>query len=250
VLLGDANAGFVLADLSKLLEPHEELLDPVKMKRVVFRSESVGRVKDLTGFRKSHSLPDRANDWARKYVNRIAATDIKSDLDSMFDMIREQFGYKRKELDVSAERDGLGFIRTPEFEYTISLSVNADDPTEVKWRREVGRLSGPEFVRSPGFQTVFGSIFDRLVFEFADPVDVADFVDRIEENPLEGVKVSVESDANAAEIVMQGFGGKITVDPEAVIIQGQAGNPASLLEQFLVFLRKFNGIGETKALME
>ena len=107
-------------------------------------------MKDLAGYRKSHTLPDRANDWARKYVNRIAAADIKADLDNMFDMVREQFGYKRKDLDVSAERDGLGFIRTPDFEYTVSLEVNPDEPTEVIWRREIGRLSGPEFVRSEG----------------------------------------------------------------------------------------------------
>ncbi len=249
-LIGEANAEFVIADLSTTLEPGGELLDPGRMKRVVFRAESVGRVKDLSGYRKSHSLPDRANEWARKYVNRVAAQDIKSDLDTMFEMIREQFGYKRKDLDVSAERDGMGFIRTPEFEYTISLTVNEDDPTEVNWQREVSRISGSEFVRSAGFQSVFATIFDRLVFEFIEPVDVADFVDKIEENPIEGVKVSVASDANTAEVNLQGFSGKITVEPEAVVIQGQPGNPASLLEQFLAFLRKFNGIGEAKALTE
>ena len=144
VLFGEANAGIVVADLGKLLGPGGELLDPGRMKRVVFRAESAGRVKDLAGFRKTHTLPDRANEWARKYVNRIAAADIKADLDNIFDMVREQFGYKRKDLDVSAERDGLGFIRTPDFEYTVTLAVNPDEPTDVIWRREIGRLSGPE----------------------------------------------------------------------------------------------------------
>lgn len=249
VLFGEANAGVVVADLSKLLGASGDLLDPGRMKRVVFRAESAGRVKDLAGFRKTHTLPDRANEWARKYVNRIAAADIKADLDNVFDMVREQFGYKRKDLDVSAERDGLGFIRTPDFEYTVSLAVNPDEPTDVIWRREIGRLSGPEFVRSEGFQAVFGSMFDRLVFEFAIPVDVAELVDRIEDSPPEGVKVGVASDANAAEIALVGFAGKVTVTPDAVTIQGRPGDSASLLEQFLTFLRKFTGLGEPKALM-
>ena len=248
-LFGQANAAMAIADLSKLIEPNGELLNPGRMKRVAFRGETVARVKDLAGYRKSHSIPDRANEWARKYVNRIAAEDIKADLDAMFDMVREQFAYKRKDLDVSAERDGTGFIRTPEFEYTVSLIVNPEDPSEVSWRREVGRLSGPEFVRSQSFQAVFGSLFDRLVFEFIEPIDVADFVDRIEDNPPEGVKLVVASDANAAEIALQGFEGKITLVPSSVIIHGQTGKTTSLLEQFLVFLRKFSGLGETKALM-
>jgi hypothetical protein len=248
VLLGESRAEQVVADLGKLLGPGGELLDPTRMKRVVFRSETPGKIKDLGGYRKTHTLPERANEWARKYVARVAATDIKADLDNVFDMVREQFGYKRKDLDVSAERDGMGFIRTPDFEYTVSVAVNPDEPTEAVWRREVGRLSGPEFVRSDGFKAVFGGLFDRLVFEFAIPVDVADFVDRIEDRPPEGVKVGVASDANHAEIVLAGFAGKVTVTPESVVIQGRPGSSASLLEQFLAFLRKFSGLGEPKAL--
>jgi len=248
VLYGEANAEAVVADLGQLLGPGGDLLDPSRMKRVAFRSESPGKVKDLAGFRKSNTVPDRANEWARKYVNRLAAADIKADLDNTFDMVREQFGYKRKDLDVSAERDGMGYIRTPDFEYTVSVHVNPDEPSEVVWRREVGRLSGPEFVRSEGFRAVFGGMFDRLVFEFARPVDVADFVDQIEDAPPEGVKVSVASDANEAAVALAGFAGKVTVTPESVVIQGKGGDSAGLLDQFLAFLRKFAGLGEAKAL--
>ncbi len=247
-LFGEGNAALTVAELGKLLGPGGELLDPGRMKRVAFRSETPGKIKDLAGYRKTHSLPERANEWARKYVARIAAADIKADLDNTFDMVREQFGYKRKDLDVSAERDGMGYIRTPDFEYTVSLSVDPDEPAQVIWRREIGRLSGPEFVRSEGFQSVFGGMFDRLVFEFASPVDVAEFVDRIEDSPPEGVKVGVASDANEAEIALAGFAGKVTVRPESVVIQGRPGSSANLLEQFLAFLRKFTGLGEAKAL--
>jgi hypothetical protein len=246
-LYGEANAEAVVVELGNL-SSGGDLLDPGRLKRVVFRAESSGRVKDLTGYRKSHTLPERANDWARKYVNRIATADIKADLDNTFDMVREEFGYKRKDLDVSAERDGVGFIRTPDFEYTVSVSVNPDEPQDVIWRREIGRLSGADFVRSEGFRNVFGSMFNKLVFEFTAAVDVAEFVDRIEDSPPEGVKVTVASDSGAAVVALAGFAGRVSVTREAVTIEGQTGNPASLLEQFLVFLRKFSGLGEPKAL--
>ena len=174
--------------------------------------------------------------------------DIKADLDQTFDAVRESFTYKRKDLDVSAERDGLGFLRTPDFEYTVTVEVNPDDPTEVLWRREIGRLGDPGFVRSEGFVNVFGGRFDRLVFEFAAPVDVAEFVDRIEDSPPEGVKVSVGSVADAAELRLAGFAGRVTVTRTAVTIEGRPGAGASLLDQFLTFLRTFRGFGEPKAL--
>ncbi|MBX9627572.1 MAG: hypothetical protein K2X82_27475 [Gemmataceae bacterium] len=248
LLFGEGHAGAVVADLAGLIGPGGDLLDPTRMRRVVFRAESRGRVKDLAGFHKTHSVPDRANEWARKYVNRVAQPDIKADLDNVFDAVREQFGYKRKDLDVSAERDGLGFVRTPDFEYTLTVHVDPDDPAEVIWRREVGRLSDPGFVRSEGFAAIFGTLFDKLVFEFAVPVDVAEFVDRIEEDPPEGVKVSVASGAEAAAVKLAGFGGRITVTRTAVEIEGRAGATAGLLDQFLAFLRKFSGVGEPKAL--
>ncbi|MFO0825096.1 MAG: hypothetical protein U0792_18570 [Gemmataceae bacterium] len=91
-------------------------------------------------------------------------------------------------------------------------------------------------------------MFDRLVFEFAQPVDVADFVDQLEDAPPEGVKVAVASDANVAEIALAGFSGKVTITPESVVIQGRRGSATSLLEQFLAFLRKFAGLGEPRAL--
>ncbi|MBY0457452.1 MAG: hypothetical protein K2V38_08965, partial [Gemmataceae bacterium] len=247
-LYGSANGSAVVAELEKVLGPGADLLDPTRMKRVVFRAEAVSEVKNLHGYRKGSTVPDRANEWARKYVNRLAAGDIKLDLDNTFDMVREAFGYKRKDLDVSAERDGVGYIRTPDFEYTVTVSVNEADPSEVVWRREVGRLSGPDFVRGQGFREVFGTMFDKLVFEFGGPVDVAEFVDRIEDSPPEGVKVSVASDSGAAVVALAGFAGRISVTREAVTIEGQPGNPSSLLEQFLVFLRKFGSLGEPKAL--
>lgn len=248
LLFGEAHVDNAVADLGTLLGSGGDLLDPARMKRVVFRSESPGRVKELSGFRKSHALPERANDWARKFVNRIAQPDIKADLDSTFEMLREAFNYKRKDLDVSAERDGLGFIRTPDFEYTVAVEVNATDPTEVIWRREVGRLRDPELVRSEAFGNVFGTTFTTLVFEFAVPVDVAEFVDRIEDSPPEGVKVSVASGSDAAEVKLAGFTGNVTVTPHALEITGRTGSSAGLLDQFLNFLRKFAGLGEPRAL--
>jgi hypothetical protein len=248
LLFGTRNAGAVVAELAEVLGPPADVLDPARMSRVVFRSESAGKVKDLAGYRKSHGLPERANEWARKFVNRIAQPDLKADLDTMFDMIRESFRYKRKDVEVSAERDGFGVIRTPDFEYTVSVEVNAEDPSAVIWRREVGRLSDPDFVRSDGFNAVFRTSFDKLAFEFAEPVDVAAFVDRIEDKPPPGVSVQVASDSDAAEVKLAGHTGRIAVTRDAVVIEGRTGSRAGLLDQFLAFLRTFRDLGLPKSL--
>lgn len=237
-LYGAQNAAAVVADLGQL-GAASKLLDASRLRRVVFRSERPGKIRDLAGFRKSHSLPERANEWARKFVNRIAQADIKADLDDTFERIREEFHYKRKDVEVSRERDGVGFIRTPDFEYTVTVAVNPDSPTEVVWRRELSRLADPGLVRRDCFVHVFGATFDRLAFEFLEPLEVAAFVDRIEEHPPRGVKVFVASGSDAAEITVAGFRGRISLTRDALSIEGRGGPVAGLLDQFLNFLNRF-----------
>lgn len=250
VLFGEANAAVVVTDLSHLSKPTDaELLDPARLKRIVFRAETSGRIKDLAGFRKSHALPDRANDYAKKFLARTAMPDIQADLDATFDAIRDAFGYRRKDLDVSAERDGHGFLRAPDFDYSVSASIDPDDPSKLIWRREIGRLHDADFIRGEAFTRVFGRAFDRLVFEFAVPVDVAAFVDRIEDNTPEGIKVSAGSSGDTCEIAIEGFVGKVMIERRSLTIEGRSANSSGLLDQFLAFLAKFGPLGESKALV-
>ncbi|MBA2227329.1 MAG: hypothetical protein WHU94_07090 [Thermogemmata sp.] len=216
-----------------------EWLSPSRLQRVIFRSEIAGRLKDLSGFRKSYTVPERANESARKFVQRIGHSDLKADLDQMYERIREQFGYKRKEMEAVCETTGSGTIRTPDFEYTVLLELDESNPSQVIWRREVGQLSSVELVRQAAFRQVFGAVLDRLVFEFREPLDVAAYVDRWESEAPPGTKVRVNSEATQAEITLSGVAGRICVTATSVTIFGRPGDPTTLLEQFLAFLGKY-----------
>lgn len=248
-LLGDANAGFVLAALGRpAADLGAILLDPARLKRVAFRADSTGRFKDLSAYRKSFQIPDNAGPSAKRFVAKLAQTDLRADVDAVFDAAREHLGYKRKDIEVTAGQDGYGFVRGPDFEYTVSASLNPADPTEVLWRREVGAFADPGFVRSPGFDAVFGKLFDQLAFEFAAPVDVSALVDRLEDHPPAGVKVAVASDGKSCDLTLTGFAGRVTVDRTTLVVRGRAGNSAGLLDQFLAFLRTVGPLGEPPAL--
>src|SRR5258708_36761382 len=107
-----------------------------ELKRIAFRVESAGRVKNLRGFVKGHSIPDRDSASARKFIVRIAEDDVKADIDETYQSIRESFGFKRRQLEASIE-DGAGVIRTPRFDYSVSVHLETDKPAAVLWRREI-----------------------------------------------------------------------------------------------------------------
>lgn len=245
-LFGDDTA--VLADLSRAADLGDGLLDPARLKRVMFRADSRGRVKDLTDWRKTFTVPDAASARNKKFVQRVATPDLKADLDAVYAACREHLGLKRKDLELTAGDDGFGSLRTPDFEYTVAVGLDPDEPDLVTWRREVGGFTDPGFVTSDGFDAVFGKLFDELAFEFAAPVDVERLIDRLEDRPPKGLKVQAASDASTCEVTLAGFIGRVTVSRHSLAVRGRPGDSAGLLEQFLRFLRAVGPLGEPAAL--
>ena len=233
----------VLAELGPLLDQEQATADPrlQPLTRASLRSEMTARVKSLTGFRKFHRLPDRVSPSARKFVSDLAADDVKADVDRVYAAAREHLGYKRRDVEGSADR-GSGVVRTPDFEYSVSIDLSDDDPTTVVWRRQVAGIGNPAVVLGKPFQQVFGGTFDTLVFEFTRPFDLEAWVDRIEEAMPPGVKLRCASDCSTCDVMVAGFAGVIRVHRDRVEVQGQkAPGSQGLVEAFLRFQDVFSG---------
>ncbi len=219
------------------------------LKRVVFRAQTTSRVKDLRGFLKGHVVPDRANARAQKFIARLTADDIKADVDDTYQALRESFAFRRKQLESSVDDDGSGFIHTPLFDYVVHAMLDPDEPSLVIWRREVAKLTDPNIVRSPRFLAVFGTIFHTLVFDFAEPMDLTELVDHLEEQEVPGVTIRFTSDVSSCDISMKGFRGGIHITPTSLTIEGRnAPTASSLFDQFLDFLERFPRATELPAL--
>jgi hypothetical protein len=241
-----------LADVAEAMPDEQAVADPrlMPLKRGVLRGETRQRVKSLGGYRKFHRLPDRINDSSRRFVGELAAPDIQSDVDQFYASIRELLGYKRRDVEGSADR-GSGFVRTPDFEYSVSVDLAEDDPTVAVLRREVGGIQNPEVVLSGPFQQVFGDQFDTLVFEFLRPFDLEAWIDRIEEQMPEGVKLRCAPDASSVEVTLPGVAGLVRLLRDRVEVQatGPRGpSSRSLVDAFLAFQDHFHGRSDLQEL--
>jgi hypothetical protein len=245
-LLGAQNASEPLADYSSRLggDVGGLLRDPARLLRVAFRTETQTRIKDLSQFRKGFQIPDSPSPSSRKFIAKLASADVKSDIDMTYEAIREAFGYKRKDLDATTGTDGIGQIRTPDFEYTVTAALDTEDPSRVKWTRELSRLSDIGFVRTSGFETVFGKAFDQFLFSFAQPIDLEKLIDRLEDQPIRGLKLSTSSDGDSVDLLLTGFTGRLTVNRFSIIVRGRSGPTTGLLDLFLAFLTHVGPLGE------
>ena len=87
------------------------------------------------------------------------------------------------------------------------------------------------------------------MFEFTGPFDIEGWVDRVEEEAPEGVKLQCASDCSSCEITAAGFPGVIRLRPDRVEIHGrQSLRSAELAEALLRFQDLFGGTGELHAL--
>jgi hypothetical protein len=239
----------VIADLN-LAQGEQATADPrlQPLKRGALRSENTTRVKSLTGYRKFHRLPDHVAPAGHKFVAELAAEELKADVDAYYAAVREHLGYKRRDVEASVDR-GSGFVRTPDFEYSVSVAMAADDPATAVWRREVAGIRTPEVVLGAGFGRVFGELFDTLVFEFVEPLDLEAWIDRVEDDMPEGVKLRCASDCSSCEVSVAGFAGVIRLRRDRVEVQGgRAPTSKGLVEAFLHFQDLFAGQHDVQAL--
>src|SRR5947209_5591533 len=163
--------------------------------RVVLWSETRVRVKDLPGFRKTHTVPDRLNAATARFLATVAADDMKADRDAVYAAVRQHFGLKRRQVAAGAAEGGVS-VRTPDFEYTCEVTLAADDPARAVWRRQVVPLRGLDVLRQPEFHAAFGPLLTTLSFEYADPLDVEGLVDAIEDDAPPGVAVRCAADGS------------------------------------------------------
>jgi hypothetical protein len=223
-------------------KPSAAKLDLKKLKRICFRGEARDRVKNLAGFQKNFKLPEAATPSAQKWINRLAADNLKIIVEDTYNALREQLGFKRKDLESTIGAEGLAFIRTPSFDFTVSVSIDPGDPTSVIWRREVSRLTDADMLTNEGFREIFAGKLETLQFEFDKPIDVEALVDRIEADLPPGVSVRVASDGTSCDVTVKGFAGRVHVERKTLRVEGPPGlSPASLVEQFFAFQARFGG---------
>ena len=203
--------------------------------RIRFEGISRSKVKDLAGYRKTFQMPDRVTPRANQFFGRVANPEIKADLDERHAGIIEAFSYRRKDVSRSQE-DGSGSIRTPDFEYLLSVELDPEQPGLLMWRRAVGQIIDPSLVRSPAFQDAFGPIADRLIFDFDKPTDVPAFIERYEDRPLPGSRMTADPDGGWCEIHLGPSAGSIRVDADRLTVRGKLGHTDDLLAALFRFM--------------
>lgn len=203
---------------------------------VTIVGQRIDRVRNLAGFKISHRVPAEVNDFSKAFVARIAADQIDADLGEIYDELRTQFRFKRTDMMVSTPADGRGSIATPYFEYSVIVSLNSHDPSQVIWQRQVSEIREPGQVLAEPFAAVFGSMFNTVELAPPKPVDLEAFIDRVEDLASEQVTLSYDKDATWCRVSVAGIAGEMEITARTLsLVQRNPKSPGILLQSFLDF---------------
>ena len=231
---------------TKQLSDHNPLMDSSAEQRVTnvaLVSEQRQRVRDLSGFRKAHSVPFANTDRTQSFVGRIAFDEIGEDLEARFHEFRKNFRFKRSELIVAEPQDGEGAITTPWFEYRITITHDPNSPSEVTWRRQITQFHDPVPLLSPEFATVFGTVFDTVEFEPQEPIHIEAFIDSIEDRDDDTIKLEFDRQSTWCELTTVLIPGRLLVETDCVaFVTNEPQLPARLLNAFFQFRTQLTGL--------
>lgn len=238
-MIGSSAKEFLLADLTDLFNRRSDGLstnDRQVMNASLLRRRA-GQIRNLSGFKKSHKVPDDVTDRAIAFVASISGAEVQEDLEEKFASLKKAFKFKRKELSIANEDDGTGTIVTPYFNYSISISLDPEDSSGVVWEWAVDAIKEPDKIFSDEFSDVFGREFDTV--EFSMPIDVEEFIDQVEELDADDIEIAYDMDATSCSLTVEGVDGKIEVTSETLaMVNSSPTTPRLMLESFFQIQRK------------
>ena len=202
-------------------------------------SEKEGLVRNLAGFKKTHRIPESTSPRDATFISNIAAPQIDNELEAVFRALRENYGFKRKEIDVTGPEEGFGAITTPQFSFSISIAQHPQQPGTFQERQVVSEISNPEESLGESFESVFGNRFFTLEVVAKQNFDIEGIVDRAEDGNSSVGTIEYDRNATWCQIVMGGIQVYVTEDTVKIVDVQRTHKTKDLFAAFATVQQQF-----------
>ena len=237
---GREQSPWVLADDAQPLLPSSAIAAaPTDAKPplagVLFFSERELPVKGLGGFRKGmHSVPTDTFPSSRAWVGRLAEPDLAQELEATLPRLRQNLGYKRRDVRADGPAAGAASILTPDFAFHLTATQHAERPSFAVLRRTLSEVRTPDVLNAPGFAAAFPAGFHALHCPFETPADIETLIDALEDaEPPTVAQLNYPTDLSRLDLELTNFAGRVRIQPAGLTLTAPApAPPAELARQF------------------
>ena len=191
-----------------------------KVLRVALTSERLNRSKLSSSAR------------AAINVSELLKSELTAELDQLHRRLRGELNYKRKEIVADLTDKNHGRLTTPDFDYTVSFAVLDDRGTEFQWTRELSFAPDLAEAMKDRLLLIFTDDLDTITLHFAQPIDVAELIDRVEAEASPTVKLDYDLNCEWCELEMSGVPATVRFQDRQLRVLRQPGTNVSLPEMF------------------
>jgi uncharacterized caspase-like protein len=226
IIYGSQTGEFHIADLKELFDKKEEAASADGAQATArFRTEEEIAVKQLSGFERHYTVPKEVADFAERFIQKIAAGDIKERVENRAKQVRSALGLKRTGIRVEDDR-----IITDDFEYSIWCEQNPSDAGEAIFYEELSSVS-PAAYANPAFEELFSASFDQMILHPSKPIDVSHVIDALEALDSEHITIDYPTNAKRCTIRIAGSSTKLIVTKDSVkVFSDQQLSPNELID--------------------
>jgi hypothetical protein len=153
--------------------------------------------------------------------------------------------YKRKDLIVED-----GHIVTPDFEFWVECNQDSEDPGLAVISHQLTNIE-PTIVEDDGFNKVFESGFEDLVFTLNNSTDVKGLIDHLEDLDLDTIQLKYPADCSYCDLILEGSKLGIRITAGSLTVHApKATAPKQLVQSFFDVQKALVGSPVLKAIQD
>lgn len=180
--------------------------------------EKIGGIKSLSGFKKSHSIPDNKTHSTEIFVHTISSEELQDETQNISDRIKTSFGYKRKDISLS-ESDGQKSLLTPDFVIHVSINQSDENCREFVKIIRLTEISNKEIIKSEKFDSAFNGVFNSLIIRLDSTINIEKLIDDIEEVQDDELELHYPVNLAYCDLEVANIPGKIRVFSDEIVDQ-------------------------------
>ena len=152
-------------------------------------SERLVPIHSLQRFQSHHRTPQQRDRSTQQFIAGLAETELATAAEQMFQRIRREFQFKRKQISLGPEGNGIYLIQTPDFYFELFAEQDAERPDHLRVQRQFSHFQDLNLIQRDEFAAIVGNHPWRLRNYFVTPCDVVELIDAFEEAEIAGVSL-------------------------------------------------------------
>lgn len=163
-----------------------------------------GQVRTLSGFKKGfHKVPDAVNGATQGFVARIAAEDLEAEATQLYDALKSNFRYKRKEIQLELD-SASAVIVTKDFHLSLTYAQDDAEATAYTITYLLNQLRDASVLADPGLQAILQGHFDEMRFTLAQVLELEVLIDTFEAEDNADATIDYPHDCQYFNITLPG----------------------------------------------